>query len=85
MIDEGQRALSSIRFYILVVWWVKRFLLQIGLGKRDQNVQKSTDRVAEILNAQSARTARQLNLDDRIEKLAQKEAFTTLKDYYSGP
>ena len=33
------------------------------------------------LDAQSARIAERLNLDDRIEKLAKKEAFITLKDH----
>ena len=42
---------------------------------------KSDSKVAEKLNAQSARIAVHLNLDDRIEKLAEKEAFITLKDH----
>ena len=42
---------------------------------------KSDAKVAEKLNAQSARIAVHLNLDDRIEKLAKKEAFITLKDH----
>ena len=42
---------------------------------------KSSDRVEETLNTQSTRIARQLNLDDRIEKLVQKEALITLKDH----
>ena len=42
---------------------------------------KSDAKVAEKLNAQSARIAVHLNLDDRIEKLAEKEAFITLKDH----
>ena len=42
---------------------------------------KSRDKIVEKLNAQSARIAEHLKLDDRIEKLAQKEAFVTLKDH----
>ena len=42
---------------------------------------KSSDRVVESLNTQSARIARQLNLDDPNKKLAQKEALITLKDH----
>ena len=42
---------------------------------------KPDSKVAEKLNAQSARIAVHLNLDDRIEKLAEKEAFITLKDH----
>ena len=33
------------------------------------------------LNAKSAKIAEQIKLDDRIEKLAQKEAFVMLKDH----
>lgn len=42
---------------------------------------KSNDSVAEKLDAQSASIAKRLKLDDRIEKLAKKEAFITLKDH----
>lgn len=42
---------------------------------------KSSDELVEKLEAQSARIADQLKLDDRIEKLAKKEAFITLKDH----
>ena len=42
---------------------------------------KSNDKVVDRLNAQSARIAEHLQLDDRIEKLAEKEAFITLKDH----
>ncbi|KAL9986499.1 hypothetical protein ACROYT_G000660 [Oculina patagonica] len=42
---------------------------------------KSSGKVVEKLNAQSARIAEHLQLDDRIEKLAEKEAFITLKDH----
>ena len=42
---------------------------------------KSSGKVVEKLNAQSAKIAKNLKLDDRIEKLAEKEAFLTLKDH----
>ena len=42
---------------------------------------KSSGNIVEKLNAQSARIAEDLKLDDRIEKLAEKEAFVTLKDH----
>ena len=42
---------------------------------------KSSDELVEKLEAQSAQIADQLKLDDRIEKLAKKEAFITLKDH----
>ena len=42
---------------------------------------KSGDELVEKLDAQSARIADRLKLDDRIEKLAKKEAFITLKDH----
>ena len=42
---------------------------------------KAGDKLVGKLDAQSARIAERLNLDDRIEKLAKKEAFITLKDH----
>ena len=39
------------------------------------------DKLVGKLDAQSARIAERLNLDDRIEKLAKKEAFITLKGH----
>ena len=42
---------------------------------------KSSDKIVDKLNTQAARIAEQLKLDDRMEKLAQKEAFITLKDH----
>lgn len=42
---------------------------------------KASDELVGRLDAQSARIAERLNLDDRIEKLAKKEAFITLKDH----
>ena len=42
---------------------------------------KANDELVEKLDSQSARIAEQLKLDDRIEKLAKKEAFITLKDH----
>ena len=42
---------------------------------------KSSDSVANKLDMQSASIAKQLKLDDRIEKLAKNEAFITLKDH----
>ena len=41
---------------------------------------KSNDNVANKLDTQSASIAKQLKLEDRIEKLAKNEAFITLKD-----
>ena len=42
---------------------------------------KSSHGVANKLDTQSASIAKQLKLDDRIEKLAKNEAFITLKDH----
>ena len=42
---------------------------------------KSSPKVVDELNFQSARVAEKLGLDNRIEKLAEKEAFVTLKDH----
>ena len=42
---------------------------------------KSNSKVVDKLNAQSARIAEHLKLENRIEKLAEKEAFITLKDH----
>ena len=42
---------------------------------------KTCDDLVDALDAQSAKLAKQLKLDDRIEKLAKKEAFITLKDH----
>ena len=42
---------------------------------------KSCPEVIDQLNSQSARVAKKLGLDNRIEKLAEKEAFITLKDH----
>ena len=42
---------------------------------------KSSDCVADKLDAKSASIAKHLKLDDRIEKLAKKDAFITLKDH----
>ena len=42
---------------------------------------KSCSKVIDQLNSQSARVAKKLGLDNRIEKLAEKEAFITLKDH----
>ena len=42
---------------------------------------KSSPKVVDELNSQSARVAEKLGLDNHIEKLAQKEAFVTLKDH----
>ena len=42
---------------------------------------KSCPKVIDQLNSQSARVAKKLGLDSRIEKLAEKEAFITLKDH----
>ena len=42
---------------------------------------KSSDSVANKLDTQSASIAKQLKLDDGIEKLAKNEAFITLKDH----
>ena len=42
---------------------------------------KSGDSVANKLDMQLASIAKQLKLDDRIEKLAKNEAFITLKDH----
>ena len=42
---------------------------------------KSWPKVIDQLNSQSARVAKKLGLDNRIEKLAEKEAFITLKDH----
>ena len=46
-----------------------------------KSYKKSSGKVVEKLNAQSAKIAENLKLDDRIEKLAEKEAFLTLKDH----
>ena len=60
---------------------------QIIHGKRrDQNpgvktYKKASDQLVGRLDAQSARIAERLNLDGRMEKLAKKEAFITLKDH----
>ena len=45
---------------------------------------KSCPKVIDQLNSQSARVAKKLGLDNRIEKLAEKEAFITLKDHKPG-
>ena len=42
---------------------------------------KSSDELVEKLDAQSTRIADRLKLDNRIKKLAKKEAFITLKDH----
>jgi len=42
---------------------------------------KSNDELVREIDAQSACIAERLKLDDRIEKLAKKEAFITLKDH----
>ena len=42
---------------------------------------KSGDELVEKLDAQSARIADRLKLDDCIKKLAKKETFITLKDH----
>ena len=42
---------------------------------------KSNDELVREIDAQSARIAERLKLDDRIEKLAKKDAFITLKDH----
>ena len=42
---------------------------------------KASDELVGGLDAQSTRIAEHLSLDDRIEKLAKKEAFITLKDH----
>ena len=42
---------------------------------------KSSHSVANKLDTQSASIAKQLKLEDRIEKLAKNEAFITLKDH----
>ena len=42
---------------------------------------KSNNELVEKLDAQSARIAERLKLDDRVEKLAKTEAFVTLKDH----
>ena len=42
---------------------------------------KSSGKIVEKLNAQSARIAEHFELDDRIEKLAENEAFVTLNDH----
>ena len=42
---------------------------------------KSSPKVVDELNSQSARVAEKLGLDNRIEKLAEREAFITLKDH----
>ena len=42
---------------------------------------KSSGSVANKLDTQSASIAKQLKLNDRIEKLAKNEAFITLKDH----
>lgn len=42
---------------------------------------KSSPKVVDELNSQSARVAEKLGLSNRIEKLAEKEAFVTLKDH----
>ena len=50
---------------------------------------KSNDNTVKSIDQKAARIAKQLNLDDRIEKLARKEAFVTLKDnkptFYNNP
>ena len=45
---------------------------------------KSSDSVAEKLDGQSASIAKRLKLGDRIEKLAKKDAFITMKDHKPG-
>ena len=42
---------------------------------------KSNDKLVGELNAKSVKLAKQLKLDDRIEKLAMNEALVTLKDH----
>ena len=42
---------------------------------------RSNDKLIGELDAKSAKIAERVNLDDRIEKLAKKEAFVTLKDH----
>ena len=42
---------------------------------------KSSPKVVDELNSQSARVAEKRGLDKRIEKLAEREAFITLKDH----
>jgi hypothetical protein len=44
---------------------------------------RSIDKIVNSIDKQAATIAKQLELDDRIEKLAQKEAFITLKDHKS--
>ena len=41
----------------------------------------TNDDLVDALDAQSAKLAKQLKLDDRIGKLAKKDAFITLKDH----
>lgn len=42
---------------------------------------KTNDGLVDALDAQSAKLAKQLKLDDRIGKLTKKEAVITLKDH----
>ncbi|PFX24183.1 hypothetical protein AWC38_SpisGene11228 [Stylophora pistillata] len=44
-------------------------------------LREASDNLVGKLDAQSARIAERLKLGDRVEKLAKKEAFITLKDY----
>ena len=49
--------------------------------KHGHRHKKSSPKVVDELNSQSARVAEKLGLDNRIEKLAEREAFITLKDH----
>ena len=44
-------------------------------------MERVNDELVGKLDAQSARIAERLKLDDRVEKLAKTEAFVTLKDH----
>ena len=50
---------------------------------------KSNDNTVKSIDQKTAKIAKELNLDDRIETLARKEAFVTLKDhkptFYNNP
>lgn len=58
--------------------------LQQANQECNKNYNKSSGKVVEKLNVQSARIAEHLKLDDRIERLAKKKEFLSLKDHKSA-
>ena len=71
----------KVRYFLSRILSFPVFYEKLITENVTKTYKKSCPKVIDQLNSQSAKVAKKLGLDNRIEKLAEKEAFITLKDH----